>query len=181
MSTMYFQYDGQYYQQVHGTPMGSPISVAISDMFVEHLEDLAMDTALPDMRPNIWDRYIDDSFKVVHRNKQDELTEHLNTIDKSASIKFTDEPEKDDSIPFLDAHICWKDDGVVKVQVYRKVTHTDQVFTPTTDSTTGWESSRPSMINVTTSPWRRVMQQQRSSMWIRLWVGVGTPSGHSRE
>ena len=29
MSTTYFQFDGQYYQQVHSTPIGSPISVFV--------------------------------------------------------------------------------------------------------------------------------------------------------
>ena len=38
--------------------MGSPISVVISDMFMEHLLEEAMD--LPDIRPKIWHCYIDD-------------------------------------------------------------------------------------------------------------------------
>ena len=33
MSTMYFQFDGQYCQQVHGSPMGSPFSFDMLDMF----------------------------------------------------------------------------------------------------------------------------------------------------
>ena len=69
MSTMYFQFDGQYYQQVNGASMGSPVSVVVSDMFVEHLEEEAMDNAPPEMRPKIWHHYIDDSFEVVHRDK----------------------------------------------------------------------------------------------------------------
>ena len=98
-------------------------------MFMEYLEEEAMDTALPDMRLKIWHRYIDDSFEVVRRDKRDELTRHLNTINKTWSMKFTDEPEKEGSISFLDTVISCKDDrgeGGMKVQVYRKVTHTDQ-------------------------------------------------------
>ena len=98
----------------------------MSDMFLEHLEEEAMNTAPPDMRPKIWQWYIDDSFEVVHTDKREELTQHLNTIDKSGSIKFTDERKKDGSIPFLDALISRKDDRRVNVQVYRKATHTDQ-------------------------------------------------------
>ena len=48
------------------------------------------------------------------------LTEHLNTMNKTGSIKFTDEPEKDGSIPFLVARISCKDDDGVKVQMYIK-------------------------------------------------------------
>ena len=62
--------------------------------------------------------YIDDSFEVVKRDKRDELTVHLNTIDTTGSIKFMDEPETEGSIPFLDALISHVEDGKVKVQVY---------------------------------------------------------------
>ena len=54
MSTTYFQFNGQYYQQIHGAPIGSLVSVVMSDMVREYLEEEAMDTALPDMRPQIW-------------------------------------------------------------------------------------------------------------------------------
>ena len=42
MSTTYFQFDGQYYQQVHGASMGSPVSVVASDMLMEYLEEETM-------------------------------------------------------------------------------------------------------------------------------------------
>ena len=64
MSTTYFQFDGQYYQQIHGAPMGSIVSLVKSDMFMEYLEEEAMHKALPEMRPKIWCQYIDDSFEV---------------------------------------------------------------------------------------------------------------------
>ena len=80
MSTTYFQFDSQYYQQVHSAPMGIPVLVVMSDMFMEHLEEEAMDTTPLDMSPKIWQQYIDDSFEVVHRDKRDELTQHLNTM-----------------------------------------------------------------------------------------------------
>ena len=72
MLTTYFQFDGEYYQQVHGAPMGSPVLAVVSDMYMEDLEDEDMDTAPQDTRSSMWRRYIN-SFEVV---KQDELTEH---------------------------------------------------------------------------------------------------------
>ena len=80
MSTMYFQFDGQHYQQVYSVPMRSPVSIIVSDMFMEHMEEEAMDTAQPDMTHKILCWYIDDSFEVFHTDKY-ELAEHLNTID----------------------------------------------------------------------------------------------------
>ena len=43
-----------------------------------------------------------------------------------AYIKFTYEKETNNSIPFLDTLIVRKPDGMVKLLVYRKATHTDQ-------------------------------------------------------
>ena len=54
MSTTYFQFDHPYYKHVHGAPMGIPVSVIISDMYMEYLGEEAMDTALPNTRPKIW-------------------------------------------------------------------------------------------------------------------------------
>ena len=65
---------------------------------MEYLEEEPMDTAPQDMRLKIWHRYREDSFKVIHRDKRDKLTAHLNSIDKNGTIKFIDEPEKDGSI-----------------------------------------------------------------------------------
>ena len=36
ISTTHLQFDGQYYHQIHSAPMGSPVSVVMSDMFMEH-------------------------------------------------------------------------------------------------------------------------------------------------
>ena len=79
--------------------MSNPISGVTSDLFMENLEEEAMDTALPGMRLKLWQLYIDDSLKVVWGDKWDGLIEHLNTSNKTGRGKFTDEPEKDGSIP----------------------------------------------------------------------------------
>ena len=53
------------------------------------------------------------------------LTGHLNGIDKTNSIKFTHEPEKNGQIPFLDTLITRREDGSIKLLVYTKLhTHT---------------------------------------------------------
>ena len=74
----------------------------------------------------MWKRYIDDTFEIVKRTERDNLTTHLNSMDKSGSIRFTDEPEVNGSIPFLDALIKRNEDGTLKVMVYRKKIPTDQ-------------------------------------------------------
>ena len=62
----------------------------------------------------------------MKRTERDNLTTHLNSMDKSGSIRFTDDPEVNGSIPFLDALIKRNEDGTLKVMVYRKKIHTDQ-------------------------------------------------------
>ena len=54
------------------------------------------------------------------------LTDHLNGIDKTNSITFTYEPERNGQIPFLDTLITRREDGSIKLLVYRKATQTDQ-------------------------------------------------------
>ena len=74
----------------------------------------------------MWKRYIDDVLEIINNGKVDQLTEHLNQVDTTGNIKFTHEQESEGQILFLDTLIVRKDDGSVKILVYRKKTHTDQ-------------------------------------------------------
>ena len=71
-------------------------------------------------------RHVDDVPEIVRKDSVQKLTDHINTIDKSESIKFTYEEETEGKLPFLDTLIVKKEDGTVKLLVYRKPTHTDQ-------------------------------------------------------
>ena len=70
--------------------------------------------------------------EVVRKGCEEELTVHLDSIDTTGSIKFTYEEESYNSLPFLDTLMIRKEDGTVKLLVYRKKTYTDQYlnFTP---------------------------------------------------
>ena len=67
---------------------------------------------------------MDDTFAVVSTAAQDELTEHLNSIDNN--IKFTTEQPTDGELPFLDTNVCLHENGSTTIKVYCKPTHTDQ-------------------------------------------------------
>ena len=69
---------------------------------------------------------MDDILEIVPEGTTQQLTDHLNTVDPTQSIRFTHEEEINGSIPFLDTSITRKADGSVKLQVYRKKTHIDQ-------------------------------------------------------
>ncbi len=50
-----FTFDGKVYQQVKGTPMGSPISGVIDEALLQRLEQ----EVLPRCPPKFWERYVD--------------------------------------------------------------------------------------------------------------------------
>ena len=126
LTTTYFTFRSKIYRQLFGTAMGSPVSPIAANIFMEHLEQQAIATAPLECQPKLWLRYVDDILEVIKKDCINELTDHINQVDKSNSIKFTYEEEVDGKLPFLDTLIVRKEDGTVKLLVYRKPTHTDQ-------------------------------------------------------
>ena len=126
LSTTYFTFRDKIYRQLFGAAMGSHVSPLAANIFMEHLEETAIATAPMTCKAKLWKRYVDDILEVVNKEAVNELTDHLNTIDDTNSIKFTYEEEKEGKMPFLDTLIVRHEDGSVKLLVYRKSTHTDQ-------------------------------------------------------
>ena len=119
----YFSFQDQFYEQVEGAAMGSPVNPIVDNLYMEYLEQKALSTA--PTPPRFWCRYVDDTF-VIHKevNKQGFL-QHINSVDPAT--KFTVEDNKEDgSIPFLDTIVKPEADGTLSTTVYRKPTHTDQ-------------------------------------------------------
>ena len=126
LTTTYFEFRGAIYRQRFGAAMGSPVSPIVANFFMEFLEQQAIATTPLHCRPRLWKRYVDDVLEIINKGQVQLLTDHLNQIDTTNSIKFTHEEEKDSQIPFLDTLIIRKPDGTMKLLVYRKPTHTDQ-------------------------------------------------------
>ncbi|BHF70493.1 hypothetical protein SprV_0301354400 [Sparganum proliferum] len=88
----YFTFDGTIYEQVKGTPMGSPISGFIAEAvrlagFLHH-------------RPKFCARYVDDTFDVIDRDQLLTFKEHVNAV--FTDIQFTMEEEVNNQLVFLD-------------------------------------------------------------------------------
>ena len=122
LKDMYFSSQDQFYEQVEGVAMGSPVSPIVANLYMEYFEQKALSTAPP---PRLWWRYLDDTFVIQKEvNKQDFL-QHIHTVDPA--IQFTVENNKEDcAIPFLDTIVKPEADGSLSITVYRKSTHTDQ-------------------------------------------------------
>ena len=85
LKNTYFSFQGQFYEQVEGAAMGSPVSPIVANIYMEYLEQKALSTA--PHPPKFWHRFVDDIF-VIHKevNKQGFL-QHINSVDPA--IKFT--------------------------------------------------------------------------------------------
>jgi len=103
--------------------MGSP---DVANLFMEWLGKVAIATAPIACKPTMWRRYVDDILEIIKRGSTQDLTDHLNTIDPTGNIKFTFEEEENRKIPFLDTLIVRREDGSLKLLIFRKKTHTDQ-------------------------------------------------------
>ena len=60
----HFVLDGDYYDQIDGVAMGSPLGPVLADIFMRNFEEKLV--ANVDSRPSIWFRYVDD-LSVVRR------------------------------------------------------------------------------------------------------------------
>ena len=131
----YFLYKGEYYLQIHGAAMGSPVSPIVCNLYMESFEQKALAGA--EDPPRWWKRYVDDTYTVLKKDQAQEFTDYLNTLDED--IKWTTEGEvKTDlvsedvekrverSLAFLDTLSVLNEDGTIRTRVYRKETHTDQ-------------------------------------------------------
>ena len=95
--------------------MGSPISVTIANLVMEHIEIKAINSFFSP--PKLWSRFVDDTF-VIKSDIVKKIFAHINSIE--ASIKFTIEYEKEDTLPFLDVLVMKKKSGILATKIYRK-------------------------------------------------------------
>ena len=122
LNATYFAFRDSFYQQVHGTAMGSPVSVVVADLVMEDVEQRALRT-YPNP-PKFWKRYVDDTCCILRSDLVDDFHSHLNTIE--TNIQFTLEIEAQAQLPFLDVLILRNPDKSIDTTVFRKPTHTNK-------------------------------------------------------
>ena len=89
VKSTYFQWRDGYYRQALGTPMGSPISPVLANIFMEDFEQKALGTAR--LKPKLWLRYVDDTFIIWSHGLEnlDDFLSHINPINKHFVSVFT--------------------------------------------------------------------------------------------
>ena len=117
-SESHFLFDGNFYDQIDGVAMGSPLGPVLANLFMAiHEKDWLKNCNSP---PIFYRRYVDDIFCLVkNETEANSFLTYLNS--KHANIKFTIEHEKDKKLPFLDILISSKNE-YFETSVYRKDT-----------------------------------------------------------
>ena len=124
-STTYFSFRGQIFRQKFCTAMGSLVSLLMANKFMEHLQEKLHVTVPMELKLKLWKRFVDDILEVVRKcnvimtnlkrhmqhkllqglctktkGSMEELTEFVNKLDESGSVKFAYEVEQDGNLPF---------------------------------------------------------------------------------
>jgi hypothetical protein len=92
LKSTFFSFQGDVYEQTYGVSTGSPLSPIIANLFMEDLENNALNSS--PFKPKYWNRFVDDNFVIWPHgwDKLDEFVTHLNK--QSDHINFTMEVEK---------------------------------------------------------------------------------------
>ena len=97
-------------KQIDGCPMGGPISVVFSDIYVCKMEE---DIVIP-ANPIFYKTYVTDTYVQRKKRETDKLFLDLNSYDENIKLTLETNPNK-----FLDTEINRTDQGI-KTQVYNK-------------------------------------------------------------
>jgi len=117
----HFQFNNEFFDQIDGVSMGSPLGPLFANIFMADFEKKIM-KELKSLGVNIWLRYVDDIFATLKTpNNENIILDFLNK--QHANIKFTIEKEEKNSLPFLDTRVIRNVDKYVTT-IYHKKTFT---------------------------------------------------------
>lgn len=118
MNTTFFQFNNNYYKQILGLPMGSPLSPILANFVLEDLEISCLDKLMFEVP--IYIRYVDDIFTMIPNKLINYTLEIFNNY--NVNLQFTSEIESENKISFLDLNIIRENDNKVITDWYRKPT-----------------------------------------------------------
>ena len=121
LTTTWYTFNSQFYEQTDGVVMGSPASSTTAGIYMQAHESTAISTALHP--PKVWEQFVDDIYSIVKRTQLENFFHHINNLHQN--IKFTMEEESNGELAFLDT-LLKRNNGEISVLVYRKPTDTDQ-------------------------------------------------------
>ena len=117
---MLFLYNGNYYKQIEGVAMGSPLGPKLANIFLCYHEKKWLRDCPEEFKPITYRRYVDDTFLLFSDESHiEKFQNYLN--EQHININFTVEKEENNTLPFLDIEVIRSDTGFSS-GVYRKPT-----------------------------------------------------------
>ena len=114
----HFQFKGNFFDQIDGVAMGSPLGPLFANVFMQDFETKHMQE-LESLGVNKWYRYVDDIFATVSvKDQASSILKFLNEQHKN--IKFTIEYEKNNKLPFLDTNVIRKVNKYITTIFHKK-------------------------------------------------------------
>ena len=124
MNNNIFTFNGQYFKQISGAPMGCKLSPIIAEALVSKIFEQAIVSYSSYIK--LCKFYVDDSILIINRSKVDNFYEHINDIGKEyKNISFTIEREINSSLGFLEIKII-RLNNIIETSVHRKITHSNR-------------------------------------------------------
>ena len=94
-------FNGNYYEQIDGVSMGSPLGPTLANVFLCHWEEIWLQKCSEKFKPIYYKRYMDDTFLLF--SAKDHIKKFFRYINsRHKSMSFTYEEENDNKLPFLD-------------------------------------------------------------------------------
>ncbi|VDL94043.1 unnamed protein product [Schistocephalus solidus] len=118
----YFTFNDRVYEQIKGTPMGSPICGYLAEAILRELYTRVFQF----YKPKFWMCYIDDTFFILRRKAKENFKRDLNSI--FPQIQFTMEEEEGGTFSFLDVQISRQEDGTLQTGIFREATYTEKIL-----------------------------------------------------
>ena len=114
----FFTFNGEYYEQIDGVAMGSPLGPDMANSFLCEHESGWLENCPQEFKPVLYRRYVDDIFCLFKdKASSEQFRNYLNT--QHHHIKFTIEHENNNSLSFLDCNIT-RENEEFSTTVFRK-------------------------------------------------------------
>ena len=114
----YFSFQNKFYEQVEGVAMSSLVSPIVANLYMEYLREKPLHLL---SIPQVWYRFVDDTWVIQQQAHIQVSLDHINSIDPA--IKFTVEgTQGNGAILFLDTLVTPLADNSLSISVYHKPT-----------------------------------------------------------
>ncbi|XP_018355891.1 PREDICTED: telomerase reverse transcriptase-like [Trachymyrmex septentrionalis] len=120
LNSTFFKFNEEFYEQIFGLPMGSPLSPILADLVIQDLEHNIFDILITHIP--LYYRYVDDILLAAPTNQITNILDSFNAYQER--IKFTVDYGDEFGISFLDVKLLY-DKGSIIFDLYTKPTRRD--------------------------------------------------------